>query len=59
MGGRWDTETFASILFVIFLGSVVAFNSYLSATKILGAQKTSLLTSTEPLVACLLSVFWL
>ncbi|WP_303919491.1 DMT family transporter [Draconibacterium sediminis] len=54
-----DIETFASIAFIIFLGSLAAFYSYLSATKIIGAQKTSLLTSTEPLVACLLSVTWL
>lgn len=57
--GIWDWETILSVTFVILLGTLVAFYSYLTATKIIGAQKTSLLASAEPLVAVLLSVTWL
>ncbi|WP_312923199.1 DMT family transporter [Empedobacter brevis] len=57
--GIWDWETALSVGFVVFLGTLVAFYSYLTATKIIGAQKTSLLSSAEPLVAVLLSVTWL
>jgi len=57
--GIWDWETTLSVGFVVFLGTLVAFYSYLTATKIIGAQKTSLLSSAEPLVAVLLSVTWL
>ncbi|WP_333660970.1 EamA family transporter, partial [Chishuiella changwenlii] len=33
--------------------------SYLTATKIIGPQKASLVASVEPLVAVVLSVTWL
>ncbi len=57
--GNWDSQTYVSVAFIIILGTLVAFYSYLNATKIIGAQKTSLLASSEPLVAVILAVLWL
>lgn len=57
--GNWDWETILAVAFVVLFGTLVAFYSYLTATKLIGAQKTSLLASADPLVAVLLSVTWL
>ena len=57
--GKWDLESLLSIIFVVFLATLVAFYSYLTATKIIGPQKASLIASVEPLVAVVLSVTWL
>jgi drug/metabolite transporter (DMT)-like permease len=57
--GKWDLESLLSIIFVVFLATLVAFYSYLTATKIIGPQKASLVASVEPLVTVVLSVTWL
>lgn len=57
--GIWDTSTFSSIAFIILFATLIAFYSYLNAVKLIGGQKTSLLSSAEPLVAVLISVIWL
>lgn len=57
--GVWDWATGLSVTFIVLFGTLVAFYSYLTATQLIGAQKTSLLSSAEPLVAVLLSVTWL
>lgn len=57
--GVWDVYTCSIVIFIIVFGTLVAFYSYLNAVKIIGGQKTSLLASSEPLVAVLLSVIWL
>ena len=57
--GIWDVYTFSSLTFIIIFGTLIAFYAYLSAVKMIGAQKTSLLASAEPLVAVILSVMWL
>ena len=57
--GIWDVYTFSTVIFIIVFGTLVAFYSYLTAVKLIGGQKTSLLASAEPLVAVILSVIWL
>lgn len=57
--GYWDLKASLSMIFIVILGTLVAFYSYLNAVKIIGGQKTSLLASAEPLVAVILSVIWL
>lgn len=57
--GIWDIYTWSIVAFIIIFGTLIAFYSYLSAVKIIGGQKTSLLASSEPLVAVILSVLWL
>jgi len=57
--GIWDASTFSSIAFIILFATLIAFYSYLNAVKLIGGQKTSLLSSAEPLVAVLISVIWL
>lgn len=59
ISGQWDLDTFLYVGFIILFATLIAFYFYLSATKIIGAQKTSLLASVEPLVAVFLSVLWL
>ncbi|GEO03988.1 permease [Adhaeribacter aerolatus] len=57
--GQWDIYTYLSTAFIILLATLVAFYAYLTAVKIIGAQKASLLASAEPLSATILSVVWL
>lgn len=57
--GTWDLQAFGYTAFIVILGTLVAFYAYLSAVKIIGGQKTSLLASMEPLSATVLAVLWL
>ncbi|MGL6127043.1 DMT family transporter [Chryseobacterium artocarpi] len=57
--GTWDLQALEYTAFIVILGTLVAFYAYLSAVKIIGGQKTSLLASMEPLSATILAVLWL
>lgn len=57
--GIWDTYTYSYTIFIVILGTLAAFYSYLTAVKMIGGQKTSLLASAEPLSATLIAVLWL
>ncbi|OCA72094.1 transporter [Chryseobacterium artocarpi] len=57
--GTWDLQALGYTAFIVILGTLVAFYAYLSAVKIIGGQKTSLLASMEPLSATILAVLWL
>lgn len=57
--GLWDIYTYSYVGFIIFFGTLVPFYAYLSAVKLIGAQKTSLLASAEPLSATIIAVLWL
>ncbi len=57
--GTWDFSTYLYTFIIIIFGTLIAFYAYLSAAKIIGGQKTSLLASAEPLSAALLGIFWL
>ncbi len=59
VAGVWDSYSFISAAFIIVFGTLIAFYTYLTAVKLIGGQKTSLLASAEPLSATLLSVLWL
>lgn len=59
VGGIWDFSTYLYTFIIIIFGTLIAFYAYLSAAKIIGGQKTSLLASAEPLSAALLGIFWL
>lgn len=57
--GYWDYQTFLYTGVIILFGTLIAFYFYLTAVKIIGGQRTSLLASAEPLAATLLAVYWL
>lgn len=57
--GEWDLSTYTYTAFILIFGTLVPFYAYLTAVKLIGSQKTSLLASAEPLSAALLSVLWL
>ncbi|SEK72050.1 DMT family transporter [Parapedobacter koreensis] len=57
--GSWDKYTYLNFAFIIVFGSAIAFYGYLTAVKLIGAQKTSLLAAAEPLSAAIIAVFWL
>lgn len=59
MGGIWDIQAFLYTVFIVVFGTLVPFYAYLTAVKIIGGQKTSLLASAEPLSATILAVLWL
>jgi drug/metabolite transporter (DMT)-like permease len=57
--GSWDATAFVFLAFILLLGTLAAFYLYIKALKLIGAQKSILLTCAEPLSAALLSVWWL
>lgn len=57
--GVWDLATLGAVLFVVVLGTLVAFLAYLLAVQQIGPQRTSLLACAEPLSAALVAVAWL
>ncbi len=57
--GIWDAYTYSYIAFIIVLGTLIPFYAYLTAVKQIGAQKSSLLASAEPLSATIVAVLWL
>ena len=57
--GIWDLQAYLSTAFIIVFGTLIPFYAYLTAVKIIGGQKTSLLASAEPLSATILAVVWL
>lgn len=57
--GIWDSYTYFYVGFIILLGTLIPFYAYLTAVKLIGAQKTSLLASAEPLSATIIAVLWL
>jgi len=50
---------YAFLAFILLFGTLAAFYLYIKALKLIGAQKSSLLTCAEPLSAAVLSVWWL
>jgi drug/metabolite transporter (DMT)-like permease len=59
VSGTWDTPTYLGVGFIVVFGTLVAFYAYMSAVKLIGGQKASLLASAEPLSAALIAVIWL
>jgi len=57
--GTWDGPAYAFLAFILLFGTLAAFYLYIKALKLIGAQKSSLLTCAEPLSAAVLSVWWL
>ncbi|HWY63675.1 MAG TPA: DMT family transporter [Rhizomicrobium sp.] len=57
--GSWDGTAFTFLAFILLFGTLAAFYLYIKALKLIGAQKSILLTCAEPLSAALLSVWWL
>jgi len=57
--GTWDLSAYAFLAFILVFGTLVAFYLYIKALRLIGAQKSSLLTCAEPLSAALLAVWWL
>src|SRR5690606_9630541 len=59
ISGIWDVSAYLSTAFIIVFGTAIAFLIYLRAVQLIGAQKSSLLASAEPLAATVLAVIWL
>lgn len=59
VAGVWDMQTYTYTSFIVIFGTLIPFYAYLTAVKLIGGQKTSLLASAEPLSAALLAVLWL
>ncbi|MFZ3272694.1 MAG: EamA family transporter, partial [Lutibacter sp.] len=59
VAGDWDVYTYSYTSFIILFGTLAAFYFYLKAVQLIGGQKTSLLTSAEPLSATILAILWL
>jgi drug/metabolite transporter (DMT)-like permease len=57
--GQWDLGTWAAVVFIVVMGTLVPFYCYLLAVKKIGPQQTSLYACAEPLAAALVSVLWL
>jgi drug/metabolite transporter (DMT)-like permease len=57
--GTWDATSYVFTAFILVFGTLAAFYLYISALRLIGAQKSSLLTCAEPLSAAMLAVFWL
>lgn len=57
--GRWDGAALGFLAFILLFGTLAAFYLYIKALKLIGAQKSILLTCAEPLSAAVLSVWWL
>lgn len=59
VSGVFDLPALGSIFFIVVFGTIVPFSLFLSALKIIGAQKGSLISCCEPLSAALIAVLWL
>lgn len=59
VAGLWDMQTYTYTSFIVIFGTLIPFYAYLTAVKLIGGQKTSLLASAEPLSAALMAVLWL
>ncbi|HET7083199.1 MAG TPA: EamA family transporter [Rhizomicrobium sp.] len=57
--GLWDGRAYGFFAFVLIFGTLLAFYLFNMALRMIGPQKTILLTCAEPLSAAVLSVWWL
>jgi drug/metabolite transporter (DMT)-like permease len=57
--GVWDAKAYGFLAFILLFGTLIAFYLYILALRLIGAQKSSLLTCAEPLSAAVLAVWWL
>ena len=57
--GVWDARALAFFAFILVFGTLVAFYLFNTALRMIGPQKTILLTCAEPLSAAVLAVWWL
>ncbi len=57
--GDWDAKTFAFTSFIVVFGTLLPFYAYLTAVKMIGPTKASVLACAEPLSATTMAVFWL
>lgn len=56
---HYDLILFVSMFVIVVSGSVLGYFFYGASVHLVGPDKTTLLACTEPLVAALLSAFWL
>jgi drug/metabolite transporter (DMT)-like permease len=57
--GTWDGTAGIFFAFILVMGTLAAFYLFNKALRLIGAQKTILLTCAEPLSAAVLAVWWL
>jgi drug/metabolite transporter (DMT)-like permease len=57
--GTWDATAGIFFAFILVMGTLAAFYLFNKALRLIGAQKTILLTCAEPLSAAALAVWWL
>lgn len=56
ISGQWDINALLCLAVIIIFGTVIAFQLFMTALKILGGQTASLLASAEPLAATVFGV---
>lgn len=59
ISGVWDAQSISFFIFIVLFGTLIAFYAYLTAVRMIGATKASLLACAEPLSAVITGVLWL
>ena len=57
--GIWDIWTALALAGIVLPGTVLAFAFYMQAVKYIGSARASILSTDEPVVSTVLSIFWL
>lgn len=57
--GFIDFYAVLTILSIVLIGTVIAFDLYMQGLSVIGPSKASMLCSVEPVLAALLAAFWL
>ncbi|MFT4091084.1 MAG: DMT family transporter [Asticcacaulis sp.] len=57
--GIWDLQSLGAFAFIVVFGTLLSFQAYLTAVKMIGARPVSLMACTEPLAAAVISIIWL
>lgn len=56
ISGTWDIQTLGAFAYVVLIGTVVAFGTFLYGVSVIGPVKGSILALAEPVVATILSM---
>ncbi|MGE4483738.1 MAG: DMT family transporter [Oscillospiraceae bacterium] len=57
--GIWDIWSVLALAGIVIPGTVLAFAFYMQAVKYIGSARASILSTDEPVVSTILSIFWL
>ncbi|MCP1100836.1 drug/metabolite transporter (DMT)-like permease [Aequitasia blattaphilus] len=57
--GHWDGGTFAALIIVIIIGTLLSFACYMEGVRIIGPEKASLFAAVEPVTATIAVVVFM